>query len=94
MKAFILLGILLCPVAVFSAESELPLAQAEEPKLYDHYLGLKRMQESLAGRSLEEQVNCNLKFKGRNGGLVSGSEKSAARVCQEKITAVRAETNS
>ncbi|MBH0196685.1 MAG: hypothetical protein HP494_14105 [Nitrospira sp.] len=27
-----------------------------KPRLYDHYLALKRMQESLAGRSLEEQA--------------------------------------
>jgi hypothetical protein len=56
MKLLILLAIFLCPVTVFSAEPEPPPAQAEEPKLYDHYLALKRMQESLAGRSLEEQA--------------------------------------
>ncbi len=28
----------------------------QEPRLYDHYLALKQMQESLAGRSLEEQA--------------------------------------
>jgi hypothetical protein len=27
-----------------------------KPRLYDHYLALKRMQESLAGRSLEEHA--------------------------------------
>ncbi|MGC3974340.1 MAG: hypothetical protein QM771_08180 [Nitrospira sp.] len=31
-------------------------AQPEEHKLYDHYLGLKRLQESLAGRSLDAQA--------------------------------------
>ena len=56
MKKFVLLMFLLCPVAVYSAETEPPPAQTEEPKLYDHYLSLKRMQESLAGRSLEEQA--------------------------------------
>lgn len=56
MKASILLAILLCPVAAFSAEPELPPAQTEEPKLYDHYLSLKRLQESLAGRSIEAQA--------------------------------------
>ena len=29
---------------------------SEEPKLHDQYLGLKRMQESLAGHSLEDQA--------------------------------------
>lgn len=51
----ILFVLLLCPGAGYSAEPELP-AQANEPQLYDHYLSLKRMQESLAGRSLEEQT--------------------------------------
>ena len=56
MKLLILLAIFLCSVTVFSAEPEPPPAQAEEPELYDHYLSLKRMQESLAGRSLEAQT--------------------------------------
>lgn len=56
MKLIFLLAIFLCPVVAFSAETEPAPARSEEPKLYDHYLGLKRMQESLAGRSLEEQV--------------------------------------
>lgn len=51
-----ILAIFLCPIAVFSAETEPAPTQSEEPKLYDHYLGLKRMQESLAGRSFEEQA--------------------------------------
>jgi len=63
MKKFVLLVLLLCPVAAYSAETEPPPAeteasptQTEEPKLYDHYLFLKQMQESMAGRSLEEQA--------------------------------------
>jgi hypothetical protein len=56
MKTFVLLVFLLCPVAVYSAETEAPPTQTEEPKLYDHYLSLKRTQESLAGHSLEEQA--------------------------------------
>ena len=56
MKKCVLLVVLMCPVAVYSAETEPPPAQTEEPKLYDHYLSLKRMQESMAGRSLEEQA--------------------------------------
>jgi len=56
MKKFVLLVFLLCPGVVYSAETEPPPTQTEEPKLYDHYLSLKRMQESMAGRSLEEQA--------------------------------------
>jgi hypothetical protein len=56
MKKFVLLALLMCPVAVYSAETEPPPTQTEEPKLYDHYLSLKRMQESMAGRSHEEQT--------------------------------------
>ena len=53
MNKFVLLVFLMCPAAVYSAETEPPPTQTEEPKLYDHYLFLKRMDESLAGRSLE-----------------------------------------
>ena len=56
MKTFVLLVFLLCPAVVYSAETEPLPTQTEEPKLYDHYLSLKRMQESLAGRSHEEQT--------------------------------------
>jgi len=56
MKTFVLLVFLLCPVVVYSAETELPPTWTAEPKLYDHYLSLMRLQESLAGRSLEEQA--------------------------------------
>lgn len=45
---------LVLSAAVGLAETEPPASQ--EPKLYDHYVSLKRMQESLAGRSLEEQA--------------------------------------
>lgn len=47
--------LLLSPVALYSAETEAPPAQ-KEPRLYDHYLYLKHMQESMAGRSLDEQA--------------------------------------
>jgi hypothetical protein len=46
---------LLSSVAPYAAEAETPSTQ-QEPRLYDHYLALQRMQESLAGRSLEEQA--------------------------------------
>jgi len=50
-----LLVFLLYPMALYSAETETPPAQ-KEPRLYDHYLALKHMQESMAGRSLDEQA--------------------------------------
>lgn len=56
MKRLFILAIFLYPVVVFSAETEPVLAQSGESKLYNHYLDLKRMQESLAGRSLEDQT--------------------------------------
>jgi len=49
------LVLVLCQGVGYSAEPE-PPAQAQEPNLYDHYRSLKWMQESLAGRSLEEQT--------------------------------------
>ena len=55
MKKFVLLVVLLCPVAVYSAETEPPPAQTEEPKLYDHYVGMQQTQERLSQRSPEEQ---------------------------------------
>lgn len=55
MRKMALFMLLLSPVAVYSAETEAPPAQ-KEPRLYDHYLALKRLQESLAGRSLDEQA--------------------------------------
>jgi hypothetical protein len=56
MKKLSLLVLLLCPVAVYSAETAQPPTQIEEPKLYDYYLSMQRMQEILAGRSPEEQA--------------------------------------
>ena len=56
MKKCVLLVFLLCPGALYSEETKLPLAQTEEPKLYEHYLSMQRMQENLAGRSLDEQA--------------------------------------
>ncbi len=56
MKKFVLVVLMICPVAVYSAETEPLPTQTEAPKLYDHYLSLKQMQESLTGRSLEEQA--------------------------------------
>ena len=55
MKKFVLLVVLMCPVAVYSAETAPPPTQTEEPNMYDHYLSMQRMQEDLAGRSPEEQ---------------------------------------
>lgn len=55
MRKMVLLVFLLYPMALYSAETETPPAQ-KEPRLYDHYLALKHMQESMAGRSLDEQA--------------------------------------
>ena len=55
MRMMVLLLLLLSPVALYSAEPETPPAQ-QEPRLYDHYLALKRMQESMAGHSLDDQA--------------------------------------
>lgn len=63
MNMFALLMLLLCPAALYSADTATPTTQAEEPKLYDHYRSLQRMQESLAGRSLEEQARLQPQIK-------------------------------
>ena len=56
MKSWILCGCLLFPVVSYAAEVDTAPAPEEEPKLYDHYVALKRMQERLAGRSLDDQA--------------------------------------
>ena len=55
MKVFMLSVFLMVPVLGYAA-SQPDHTQPTEPTLYDHYISLKRMQESLAGRSLEEQA--------------------------------------
>ena len=55
MKMLALCFLLMLPVLCW-AESDLDQSQTQEPNLYDHYVSLKRMEESLAGRSLEEQT--------------------------------------
>ena len=55
MRKIMLLVLLLSPVAVYAAETEAPPSQ-NEPRLYDHYLALKRLQQSIASRSLDEQA--------------------------------------
>ena len=55
MHRLVVLAFLLCPVALYAAEAEMP-SPHQGPRLYDHYLALKLMQESLAGRPLEEQA--------------------------------------
>jgi hypothetical protein len=56
MKMLVLCACLLCPITLYAAEADVPPAPPEEPKLYDHYVSLKRMQERLAGRPLEDQA--------------------------------------
>ena len=53
MKKFVLLVFLLYPVVVSSAEIEPPPAQTEEPKLYDHFVGIQQTQERLSQRPPE-----------------------------------------
>ena len=55
MKQFVLLVFLMCPIVVYSAETESPPTQTEEPKLYDHFVGMRLTQERLSQRSLEAQ---------------------------------------
>lgn len=55
MKEFALLVLLLCPVAVYSAEIAPPPTQTEEPKLYDRFVGMQQTQERLSQRPPEEQ---------------------------------------
>lgn len=56
MKMLVLCVCLLCPGSLYAVEVDTSPTPAEEPKLYDHYVSLKRMQERLAGRSPEEQI--------------------------------------
>ncbi|WP_455388157.1 hypothetical protein [Petrachloros mirabilis] len=48
--------LLIFPASICWAESETEKPQVQEPTLYDHFHIMKRMQENLAGRSLEEQA--------------------------------------
>jgi hypothetical protein len=56
MKILLLCGGLLLAVAAYATETETPPQVMEEPTLHDHYVSLKRMQQSLAGRPLDEQA--------------------------------------
>ena len=57
MKILVLCACLLCPATLYAAEIDTKVdTSPEEPKLYDHYVSLKRMQERLATRSLEDQA--------------------------------------
>ena len=54
MKTLMLYACLLCPLPLYAAEA--PETTPDEPRLYDHYVALKRMQERLASRPLDEQA--------------------------------------
>ncbi|MDZ4733375.1 MAG: hypothetical protein SGJ16_07300 [Nitrospirota bacterium] len=56
MKQFVLLVLLMCPAAVYPAETEPPKTPAEEPKLYDHFVGMQQTEKGLSKRSNEEQA--------------------------------------
>jgi len=55
MKLFTLCLFLILPAAVWSAETEPPTTQTQEPELYDHFVEMRQTQERLPQRSLEEQ---------------------------------------
>lgn len=56
MRILTLCLLLILSAMICKAESVPEKPQEQEPTLYDHYRALKRMQESLAGRSLDEQA--------------------------------------
>ena len=56
MKLWLLSLCLLFPVISYAAEDDTSPAAEAEPNLHDHYIALMRMQERLAGRSLDEQA--------------------------------------
>jgi hypothetical protein len=56
MKLWIICGCLLFTVPAYAAETVPSPQVPQEPTLHDHYVSLKRMQERLVGRSLDEQA--------------------------------------
>jgi hypothetical protein len=54
MKIFVLCMVVMLPAAVGLAETESPGTQ--EAKLYDHYIALQKMQQTLFQRSPEDQT--------------------------------------
>jgi hypothetical protein len=56
MKLLLASMALLCPITLYAADTDSSPTAPEEPQLYDHYQSLKRMQERLAGRPLEDQA--------------------------------------
>ena len=89
MKIFVLCMVVMFPAAVGLAETESPGTQ--EVKLYDHYMALKKMQQTLFQRSPEEQLGCNRKFSGPNGRPVSASRKNVRGGCRKRNIVGRAE---
>ena len=82
MKLYILCGCFLFPIVSFAAEIDTATNPPEEPNLYDHYVSLKRMQERLAGRSLDEQAKLQPQIQ-------RAQQKACARLQkdhQERIT--------
>ena len=56
MKTVALCLFLVCAATSSWAESDPQNLKVKEPTLFDHYHALKGMQQSLAGRSPEEQL--------------------------------------
>jgi hypothetical protein len=76
MKIVAICLLLIMPVLCW-AESEPDKSAAQEPNLYEHYLSLKRMQESLAGRSLEDQARLQPQIQ-------RAEQKACERLRQER----------
>ena len=84
MNIWILCGCLLLPIISFAAESDSAPNPPEEPNLYDHYISLKRMQERLAGRSLDEQAKMQPQIQ-------RAQQKACARLRQDHQELIRRE---
>jgi hypothetical protein len=56
MKVLMLCCGLFLSVPAYAAESDATPEAIQEPTLHDHYVALKRMQERLANRSLDDQA--------------------------------------
>jgi len=80
------LGVIVLAVSttICWAESKEEQAQRPEPTLYDHYLSLKGMQESLAGRSLEEEARLQPQIK-------SAEQRACERLQKERREGVQKE---
>src|SRR5262245_27399274 len=56
MKLWMLCAGLLLSAVAYAADTDTSPQVTQEPTLHDHYVALKQMQESLGGRSIDEQA--------------------------------------